>query len=386
MTSSDEIFETLRRFDPDYLGAAIGQRRHAAGIPTEDFARSIGMDLREWDRIESGRSERKISDSQLRLIADRLSVPTQKPSAVPHADNVTRLSIGQRLVSSWKALPGAVQVVTTLMTSITALVVALSASGVLGDAQETVSPLNPSDPPAAAARVDPSADLATADSRVSPDSSAQTEGGSVLEGWSVVTAGSGPTVVPSGQGVTMTIPADARGDGTDQIWNGDNGPDTIAAGLRSGCRVQGDFDLVVAFDLDTWPAANGLRVGLGVDADDAELSTVQRTSLGAGADSAFDVPGGGTDLYVTGIADHGISELIPTQDRRGRLRIVRLGSTVQGYYWHEETWLPIGDEVSFTVGDVEVFLLVWTGDSRFVHNDAIVHFSGMSSNGSDSLC
>jgi len=93
------------------------------------------------------------------------------------------------------------------------------------------------------------------------------------------TASADPTLVISetNQRVEISIPASASQYQTRYGYG---------ASYGSKCAVRGDFDIQVRFQLPTWPAGSGVRVGLGAG------MAVERDSFSV-------VEGGPWELYLT---------------------------------------------------------------------------------------
>lgn len=130
------------------------------------------------------------------------------------------------------------------------------------------------------------------------------------------TVGTGPSAAVTNNRLEITIPANSSGD-------------LLAAVL--GCKValSGDFEVQVDFNLLSWPAANGIRVGIDSDFP----SSVHRASFGP-------ADGGNWEGYYLWINSQ--MAKISSTDTSGKLRMTRQGNTIEGFYWQNNAWQSIG--------------------------------------------
>lgn len=165
-------------------------------------------------------------------------------------------------------------------------------------------------------------------------------------------------------------------------WSGGNRPDAVAvsqaeghltvnlsgragndfnAGVGTLCRAYGDFDARVSFDLSAWPAFDGVWVALMAFGDGASLvGNVYRASASWGDSYGAYYPlSGGTSVTATG--------------SRGAMRLVRRGTTMNGYYWAGSQWVsvfagevPLSD-VSFSLSVSNI-----SGATQFGHDWATI--------------
>ena len=178
--------------------------------------------------------------------------------------------------------------------------------------------------------------------------------------WDLHLEGTGPIVTETNQRLELWIPEDAYGY-------------VFRSGYASIFQLEGDFDLQVAFDLFHWPAANGVRLGLAIDSSaQGRDSPVERVSFGL-RDLLV-----GAEVYLTHF-DSGIKGKIPTADSAGKLRMVRRGAVLEGYYYDGGAWVFIGDGVG-TRAPVNILLMAWSHDHFFsdqlvkvAFDDLIVH-------------
>jgi hypothetical protein len=173
--------------------------------------------------------------------------------------------------------------------------------------------------------------------------------------WSTYDWG-GPTEVQAGGRVVMSLPGDSQGD-------------SFVAGYQGHYVARGDFDIQIDYALPTWPVGSGVRVGLTATSLD-RTSTVNVVRIGVGASE----PEGPADVYATHLLD-GVFGVTPTEDRSGRLRLVRESDVYSGYYLDGETdeWVLLhsgpGPE-----GDVFFGFSAWSHDPYFGDEAAQVTF------------
>ncbi|MBM4300955.1 MAG: hypothetical protein FJ121_05425 [Deltaproteobacteria bacterium] len=105
-------------------------------------------------------------------------------------------------------------------------------------------------------------------------------------------------------------------------------------GVGSNFTLVGDFDMVVDFDLLTWPANNEAQIGLTID--QANDFSIFRRSRGVNE-------GGGGEIYFTMIK--GQMTQVAASGASGKLRMTRTGNTMAGSYWNGAAWQLVG---SFT--------------------------------------
>ena len=173
--------------------------------------------------------------------------------------------------------------------------------------------------------------------------------------WNIIESG-GPYVNETGQQLEITLPADSAGD-------------NFYAGYSSTHVLRGDFDVQVDYHLLSWPENNGVRIGLWIERPSSTY-TVERASYGTSDGFA---PG---DHYTTNFDD---SILISTtSDADGKLRLVRTGSSFEGYYFNETA----GDWIlsqrfqgsSSSAGEATFVLRAWSHDYAFADELVVVAF------------
>lgn len=130
-----------------------------------------------------------------------------------------------------------------------------------------------------------------------------------------------------------------------------------ALNLWLNCRIEGDFRAQVSYRLETWPPANGIRLGLGVHPNPLPLGSTtlhgltgnarglrtviaERISLKRGEDTLH--PSGG-EFYTSEINGRQ-ARLIPTAHREGKLRLRREANNYTTEYWDPiaRLWVPTG--------------------------------------------
>lgn len=167
--------------------------------------------------------------------------------------------------------------------------------------------------------------------------------------WNVLADGLGPDSEETNRRLEIVLPADSMESPVSLFG--------FSVSYRSVCRVQGDFDIRVSYALLEFPALNGVRVGLGVAESGRFLRAVERTSL---SQHDFLSPG---EVYLT---DFGSITQLPTTDTQGKLRLVREGHTLTGYYFDANSgdWQSISSAM-FTTNEVHFSISAWSHDSVF---------------------
>jgi hypothetical protein len=159
--------------------------------------------------------------------------------------------------------------------------------------------------------------------------------------WSATDSTPGTTADVSGGRLVLFAPLDAAG--------------AIGAGISSSCKVRGNYDIRVDYRLFEWPAADGVRVSLGVgDAAVGRLST-------------------GSDAYVASFQSSYSPPAVSTTDTLGSLRLVRKRGMVTAYYAHLGHWVTISPAPAAT-GDVSVRLSISSSAAVFGHNEVRAAF------------
>ena len=153
------------------------------------------------------------------------------------------------------------------------------------------------------------------------------------------------------------------------------------------CKLRGDFDVHMHYRFANSPQLNGLVIGLiaqepsGSNAtNDNSAMSVQRVSLNPKIN--FSRP---SEVYATHFDDgihltnatHMANDTDDTLvtakgDISGKLRMVRSGFTIKGYYYKSGTWIPIHYSTHMNPQDVNIVLQAGAGD--FLHKPAKIAF------------
>ena len=154
--------------------------------------------------------------------------------------------------------------------------------------------------------------------------------------WTLSITGKGVRVTSSGNGFDVDYAADAGGE------------DVLGAEYVSTFALHGDFTMDLDYTLKRWPAANGVRLGMGL----RPFVGVHRAST---------PEWGETYTFIVGAPSN-----VPTEDQRGTLRLVRKGGTLTGYYRSapDRDWVLIGSRSDDPViqEDLQAHLATWTGN------------------------
>ncbi len=138
------------------------------------------------------------------------------------------------------------------------------------------------------------------------------------------------------------------------IHSAEAGGQSFGAEFSSVCKLRGDFDIQVEFELIAWPFSNGVRVGLGSSAGGPE-----RTSFGP---DDQDFPGEPREVYLTNFGT--VEGITGTTHLSGMLRQVRTGNDITGFYREGGMWVPIHTAWASTV-DSPFVLASWSHDYAF---------------------
>jgi hypothetical protein len=118
--------------------------------------------------------------------------------------------------------------------------------------------------------------------------------------------------------------------------------------LQFNFPVQGDFSASITYNLYNWPVPdNAVTAGIRT-----ELGDVNRHNNGA-------------EFYLTDFLGD-TAHSAGTDDTKGRLRIIRTGTTVQGAYYDPaisdtNKWLLIGQYNSASLDDIDIKISLWPG-------------------------
>ena len=138
---------------------------------------------------------------------------------------------------------------------------------------------------------------------------------STLDGsfWWFGRNGVGPTVAVTDGRLELGMPAASKPD---------EGQDWISADVQTRCRLAGDFDVQVDFQLLDWPSANGVDVHFAA----ADNRTMVRHNSGREEIVAWFPP------WSSSVADDGLT---------GSFRLRRRGNLVHGYVLGEGGWFEL---------------------------------------------
>jgi hypothetical protein len=171
--------------------------------------------------------------------------------------------------------------------------------------------------------------------------------------WTVIKVGAGPNVHEANQRLEVAFPVRATVP---------PGGDYFMGGYQSTCLLHGDFDVRVGYALVRFPPLNGVRVGLSFDGFSVERISFSRSE--GFTDGDFYLTDGGHGIIST-----------PTQDRWGKLRLIRQNGVISGYYFDatSKTWQFIGSS-SITTDDAPFRIATWSHDWAFADKFTKVAF------------
>ncbi len=190
--------------------------------------------------------------------------------------------------------------------------------------------------------------------------------------WASWQGGSGQTITETNQRLEIYFPANSADDPNES---------SFSAGYMSVCTLRGDFDIQVDYELLNWPNSNGVRVYLLVESGADADKSVGRVSFG---DSYNDFYGYNREVYLTDF-DGEVQGFISTSDTSGKLRLVRSGSTITGYYYSSNNWVTIHSS-SATTDDVNFYLVAWSDNDDFTDQDVKVAFDNFTVNQGQLIC
>jgi hypothetical protein len=144
-----------------------------------------------------------------------------------------------------------------------------------------------------------------------------------------------------------------------------SGPTGIAKHYGTNCLLKGDFEAAVQYQLLTWPAANGVNIGLGawVPPPHEDWWGVERA--GGRSDGA-------PEAYFTNLW-RGMKASAPTADTKGALRLRRKNGVVSAYYRSKGPWIWMGSRYA-PADAVLVLTFDSAGDGMFGHQAASAAF------------
>jgi hypothetical protein len=180
--------------------------------------------------------------------------------------------------------------------------------------------------------------------------------------WQSFQNGNGATNSEANGKLTTTLAADSVQGGQ---YN------EIEAHWGTNCRLLGDFDVQVDYQLLEWPAANGVQAGL--DSFDTNNQAFQaiRESQTYG------------EQYTSWIPPASISQ--PTSDLAGTLRLQREGSTAVSSYLNSANWVPIASGPT-TTSPASITLGATSGMDRFSHQEVKIDWDNLRINSGTISC
>jgi hypothetical protein len=178
--------------------------------------------------------------------------------------------------------------------------------------------------------------------------------------WQLNYVGKASTVREVNHRLEIVIPANS--------FNGTTNSTQILAGLTSVCNLRGDFDFQIDYELLEWPSSNGVYVFLSAHKLDPSSHHPNDNTARA---SLHGIP---KDIYSTDFGDT-VYQINATSDKSGKLRIVRSGSVITGYYYSSssERWVPIhsAEEVPL---DINIKVSGWTDHDLFANRQVKIVF------------
>lgn len=193
--------------------------------------------------------------------------------------------------------------------------------------------------------------------------------------WKVSQLGSGPALAESNGQLEIYFPSFSEGD-------------AFGAGYISECKLNGDFDIQVDYNLLSWPNGNGVRIGLAAfDPDNVNPMygpasyVVERTSFGIPYN---DFNGWPREVYLTDF-NTSVSGIAETSDTAGTLRLVRTGSDVTGFHGSGSTWVPV-QSGAITTGDLKISISAWSHDYVFIDQEVKLAFDNFTVNKGALVC
>lgn len=182
--------------------------------------------------------------------------------------------------------------------------------------------------------------------------------------WMPRVQGTGTSVAERDQRVQVEFAADAADDPSAGISR---------AGYVGTGRLKGDFDIQVSYTLLTWPSKNGVRVGLVTSCGDIERTSRGTVADFAGTPDEVYSTNIGAEMTVTDLWTEGRIQISATDDRSGKLRLVRSDGRMVGYADKSGQWAEIGGNAVRT-DDAEFALMVWSHNDRFTGQRVVVAF------------
>lgn len=156
-----------------------------------------------------------------------------------------------------------------------------------------------------------------------------------------------------------------------------NGSD-FGTGYTSRCRLRGDFDVQVDYELLNWPQANGVRIGLG-----SAGGVVERTSFSSNIYS--DYIGWPREVFLTHLTGDGVNGIVETGIEPGKLRLVRQSGVLTGYSFTSDGWVPVHSGYS-TTNDSAISLSAWSHNGIFTGREVKLAFDNFVVNQGQPVC
>lgn len=177
-------------------------------------------------------------------------------------------------------------------------------------------------------------------------------------------ASGGSSIAEANQRLEISFPASSTGA-------------AFAAGVNSRCQLHGDFDVEVGYELLNWPLANGVRIGLR-----AAGGIMGRTSFCKNPDN--DYPGWPREVFLADFGN-GVSGITEAGILPGKLRLVRKGSSLNGYSFVSGDWVSVLTGSSST-SDTGIVISAWSHDFIFTGNEVKLAFDNLVVNEGQVVC
>jgi dipeptidyl aminopeptidase/acylaminoacyl peptidase len=179
--------------------------------------------------------------------------------------------------------------------------------------------------------------------------------------WQSFQNGSGATNSEANGNLTTTLAADSVQGGQ---YN------EIEAHWGTNCRLPGDFDVQVDYQLLEWPAANGVQAGLdSFDATNPIFAIRESQTFG--------------EQYSSWIPQSFNSQ--PTSDLAGTLRVQREGGTAVVSYLSGATWVAVASGAT-TTSPASITLGANSGMDRFSHQEVKIAWDNLRINSGAISC
>jgi hypothetical protein len=178
--------------------------------------------------------------------------------------------------------------------------------------------------------------------------------------WTTWSHGTGAEAVERNGRLEMTIAPDAVPGGE---WN------LISVAFGTVCRLLGDFDVRVEYELLEWPRQNGASVQIAAFFQNAALSLTRESTRWGDSYSAWYPPAGGSH---------------PTDDKRGVLRIRRTGGRAYAHYLQGGRWSIVKSFLNERAPNVGISLLAT--DAEFAHQRVRIAFDNFQLTAAQPVC